>query len=181
MELVKPAATLLIMSAIAVFLIGVVYDITREPVRIQQYIRRNAMIADLLPGTERSETEYIHDNPNVSQLVSGYDAAGNHIGYAVVAQAPGYAGAVVIMTGFNNYGTLTGVRIMNHRETPGLGTAIEHMRFLEQFENRTDTMSVVRMATADDEIQALASATISTVAVVDGINAAMDFIRGYLN
>ena len=175
MPFVKPALTLFILVFMSTSIIGILYNITREPIAAQQAIRETYIINELLPGTYRIERKQIYGNPFVTEVVSGFTNDGELLGYGVVSAAPGYTEAVEIMTGFDINGMITGVRVLRQRETPGLGTAILNPSFLEQFIGRTETMAVVRMATEDNEIQALSSATISTNAVVTAINAALDF------
>ena len=181
MPSVRPALVLVAIITVSVMILSFLYNITREPVRQSQIARETAAMNTLVPGTVSVNEEYINDGSAVSKIKTGYDANGTVVGYTVTASAAGYAGPVVLMAGFDAAGTLTGVQIINQRETPGLGTAILNDDFLSQFAGRTETMTVVRMPSADNEIAALASATISTSAVVNGINAAMEFIAEYIN
>ena len=181
MAFIKPPLILFTVISVSALLLGILYDITREPVMRQQILRETEIIADLLPGMAGTSETDIFGNPHVVKIVTGYDAEGMVLGYAVTASAPGYSGPVEIMAGFDVNGRLTGVRILSERETPGLGTAIQNPSFLGQFEGRSETMVVTRLPSGDNEIAALASATISTAAVVNGINAAIEYIRGMIN
>ncbi|MDC5839428.1 electron transport complex subunit RsxG [Vibrio europaeus] len=50
---------------------------------------------------------------------------GMQSGLAMETIAPdGYNGEIRLLVGFNNYGRITGVRVLEHRETPGLGDKI---------------------------------------------------------
>jgi len=181
MSTLKPTLCLLAVTTVSALLLGILYNITREPVERQTILRQAEIIAGLLPGTSHTYEESIYEkqdmHPNVHGIVRAYDANNQPLGYVITAQGPGYAGPVLVMAGFDIAGVLTGVSILHHRETPGLGTAILNPVFLGQFEGRTETMTVARIPSSDNEIAALASATISTVAVVEGVNAAMEFVR----
>ena len=181
MSSIKPALTLLAVTTVSALLLGILYNITREPIMQQQITRQREIIADLLPGTVQTHEEVIDNHPALIKFVAGYNLNGELIGYTVRASSPGCGGPVEIMAGFDMYGRLTGVRILHQRETPGLGTAIQNPSFLNQFAGRTETMTVTRIPTTNNEIAALASATISTEAVVNGVNAAIEYIRGRLN
>ncbi|MCL1998457.1 MAG: FMN-binding protein [Turicibacter sp.] len=180
MHMVKPGLTLLLLIAVTTLLLGFVYDITREPIRIQQELRQQAIIAELIHGTYEFDEIFFENVPNVTSGIVGYNAAGDRLGFALAATAPGYAAAVDIMVGFNLDGVITGVSIVNHRETPGLGTAIATPAFLNQFAGRTEAMTVTRMPSGPNEIAALTSATISTDAVINGINAALAYITTFI-
>ncbi|MCL2015969.1 MAG: RnfABCDGE type electron transport complex subunit G [Defluviitaleaceae bacterium] len=176
MENVKPIVIFILITAVCAGLVGLFYEVTREPVRIQQEIRQTEMIAAVLPGVENTEIAEVEGVDFVTQLVRGYDVQNQLIGYAITSFAPGYSGPVIIMTGFQEDGTIIAVRVLTQTETPGLGTAIAGLPFLAQFEGRTQTMSVSRMPSLSDEIQALTSATISTAAIVNAINSAIGFM-----
>jgi len=175
MENIKPVAVFILITAVCAGLVGLLYDITREPVREQQLIRQTEMIAAVLPGVAETEITEVEGVDFITQLVRGYDGQNQLIGYAITSFAPGYSGPVIIMTGFQPDGTIIAVRVLTQTETPGLGTGIANLPFLEQFEGRIETMSVSRMPSLPDEIQALTSATISTTAIVNAINAAIGF------
>ena len=138
------------------------------------------MVAELLPGTARTTEEYIEGSgtgpSDIYKITIGYDSDNTLLGYVITASSPGYAGPVEIMAAFSPYGVLTGVQVLSQRETPGLGTAILNEDFLAQFSGRTEAMTVSRLPSGENEIAALASATISTSAVVNGINAALDYM-----
>ena len=171
----KPALMLFALVAVSVVFLSLLYDITREPIRQQHIQREMAMISAILPDVVSTREEYIYNGP-VSKIVTGLSAQNDIIGFVITASAPGYAGPVEIMAGFDPEGILTNVMIFSQRETPGLGTAILNPAFLGQFEGRAEVMSVVRMPRGDNEIAALASATISTEAVVNGVNAAIEYV-----
>jgi Na+-translocating ferredoxin:NAD+ oxidoreductase subunit G len=58
--------------------------------------------------------------------------------FAVTARG-GYAGPIRVLVGIDVSGTITGVRILEHRETPGLGDGIEESRsdWVHQFDRRS--------------------------------------------
>lgn len=58
----------------------------------------------------------------------------------VPAVAPdGYSGAIELLVGVNRDGSVAGVRVLRHRETPGLGDAIDHRKssWVEDFRGRS--------------------------------------------
>jgi electron transport complex protein RnfG len=86
-----------------------------------------------------------HDNDIYEDVITVHDRAllgskegvnvyrariGGHPVAAVIASAApdGYNGTIKLLVGIHYDGTLAGVRVINHRETPGLGDAIEAER-----------------------------------------------------
>ena len=55
------------------------------------------------------------------------------MGYVFETEASGYGGKVKVMTGIDAEGAITGVVILSHDETPGLGANAEKPDFLNQF------------------------------------------------
>ena len=54
---------------------------------------------------------------------------GKPVAVAILSVAPdGYTGPIRLLVGIREDGTLTGVRVLSHKETPGLGDAIDERR-----------------------------------------------------
>ena len=182
MAAVKSSLALLIISALSALFLSGVHTITRAPIEQQRLMYENAAIAEILPGV--TETRQMEAGAGiVTGAVSGYNAGGVLIGYVVSASARGYSGPVGIIAGFDTRGTLTGVRVVMQSETPGLGSLIQEPVFLSQFEGLSGPFQVTRArgGSRPDEIETLASATISTNAVVIGVNAAIEYINEHIS
>jgi electron transport complex protein RnfG len=104
---------------------------------------------------------------------------GKVMGVAFTSAGEGYGGHITIMMGVDLTGKLTGIEILEHLETPGLGANIESAElFRDQFKGKyregspTGKLKVVKGEEADDnwEIEALTGATVSPTGVVQAIN-----------
>jgi electron transport complex protein RnfG len=130
------------------------------------------------------------DSPRFEQVDTGEDAAGEAptiyraeteagtlLGYAVRVTTTGYGGEIRLLVGLGpDLSEIAGMEVVQQIETPGLGARITEEDFRAQFEglDPTETVSYVKNAAPDpeeNEIQAISGATISTEAVVKGINA----------
>ena len=82
----------------------------------------------------------------------------------------------------NDDGTLNGYSITSISETPGLGVLVQEEPFYSQFEGKAEeTYTVVKTApAAENEIQAVTGATISSRAVTNGVNACLLYFRSAL-
>jgi len=96
------------------------------------------------------------------------------IGFEV--EMKGYSKGLVLIVGINKDGTLLGYEVAESSETPGLGTQVADADYKSQFAGKTaETLVVVKgKASADNEIVAISGATISSKAVVEGVNLAID-------
>ena len=111
-------------------------------------------------------------------LETGYagEAAGETVGYVFETTARGYGGAVRVMTGIDRTGTVTGVVLLEHGETPGLGANAERASFREQFEQAApaEGLTVVRyQAPGPGQVEALTGATVTSRAVTAAVNEAI--------
>ena len=86
-------------------------------------------------------------------------------GEAVKAAPRGYSGPIEMLVGVGKDGKVTGLKILNHRETPGLGANITKPGFLKQFIGK----SVKDPIEPKKDIDAITGATISSKAVCEGV------------
>lgn len=108
----------------------------------------------------------------VYEGLNGSDIAG----YTIKVLPSGYAGAIEVMVGIKNDGTISGVNIGNMTETPGLGAKAKEEAFYGQYLGKPATqLSVIKSGSAGEtEIQAISGATITSDAVTSGVNAAVE-------
>jgi len=152
--------------------------------KIQQHRLRElkAAIADVLPEHDHYDEIMLPD----MTLYVGKNASDEQLGIAFQAIGSGFQGTISIMVGVvPNFSKLTGIKILEQVETPGLGTKIvsdptnkmNPYWFSEQFTGvqTYPEITVVknREPSTDMEIQAITGATISTKAVVKIINDAV--------
>lgn len=111
---------------------------------------------------------------------AGVDGSGNSVGYVFETEGKGYGCTVKVMTGINAEGNITGVVILSHGETPGLGANAEKESFRDQYKeqpaaNLAGGIKVVKFqAPKEGEIQAMTGATITSTAVTNAVNAAIE-------
>ena len=96
------------------------------------------------------------------------------VGYVFTTQSKGYGGAVEIMTGIDLNGRVTGIQTLTLNETAGLGMNAKNDAFRDQFKGKSGRISVAKNSPGEDEIQALTGATITSKAVTDAVNLALE-------
>lgn len=80
-----------------------------------------------------------------------------------------------MMVGIDTELNVTGVKIINMSETPGLGAKASEDSWLSQFKGKNDIISVVKTGNAkDNEINAISGATITSKAVTQGVNDSLE-------
>ena len=107
--------------------------------------------------------------------VNGYLATenGTAVGCVIISSAKGYGGAVEVMVGFDMSKTITGVSVLSHSETPGLGANAAKDAFLDQYVSSADAGSLA-VVKDGGTIDAVTAATVSSRAVTNAINAAAE-------
>lgn len=143
-----------------------------------------SVIPDLVPGASIDQTEEVtvtDSNGKASVVYKAKQENGIHIGWVVPASGQGFADTIEIIVGINQTcDTITGLYVLNQKETPGLGDYITGVDFRSRFNSKTLTspLKVARQETRErDEIQALTGATISSESVCDIVNKAMNNLR----
>jgi electron transport complex protein RnfG len=101
----------------------------------------------------------------------------------VVSARDGYAGAIRFLVGISMDGTVTGVRVLEHRETPGMGDKIETIKsdWVLQFDGHSlQDPEPVRWAIKDDggEFDQLTGASVTPRAVIKAIKQTLQYFDG---
>lgn len=187
----KNAIVLLLITVIAGAAVGAVYEITREPRAAQEEKTKNEAYRAVISDADTFEDiEYdadalaqyvvscgISDGTfSVDGVAGAYDGSGSIIGYAVtVTDGEGYGGDIQITVGILNDGTVNGVSILSISETAGLGMKAKDDSFLSQFAGKLVSAFTYTKdgASADNEIDAISGATITTNAMTNGVNIAI--------
>jgi electron transport complex protein RnfG len=186
----KLLATLAIGGAAAGLLVVAVYKATLPTVEKYAAAKEAGAVREVLKAPARWDTLYLQkgvltrsptagdDRKGLPKAYLGFDAAGNRLGAAVTAQEPGFQEEVLLMIGFEpSNGTLIGFKVLDEKETPGLGDKIERdTSFGSQFVGRVAPLKGVRARNATDQsqVQTITGATISSRAVIRIINHAVE-------
>jgi len=190
----KLNATLVLtgVAALAAALISASHTLSRDRIVENQRARLLMRLDEVLEGVSYDneiETE-LHEVVNRDLLGSDEPIAVYiaRSGSAVTAfvfssVAPnGYNGAIDLLIGINRLGTITGVRVTRHRETPGLGDAIEIARssWIEQFTGLSlgnPQLADWRLSRDGGVIDALTGATVTPRAVTDAVKNTLLYFR----
>ena len=181
-------ATLAVAGALAGLLI-VLVNLHTKPI-IDEYRAEQLRLAvyEVLPGTANYRTLYRVDDALLAEVPDGakasdfrqayvgYDENGDLVGVAVSRGESGFADVVLVIFGFEpGTGILLGKKVLESKETPGLGDKIfKDQEFVRQFFDRPQTpLKAIKAGTGKGlpgEIDAITGATISSKVVVSIIN-----------
>ena len=168
--ILRLTVTLLLICAAVAAVLAVVNSITKGPIaEIQAEKTRNA-ISVVLPGAGDVEEMVLSGDTGIVSAVYAAEA-----GYAVEVTPGGFDGEITMMVGVAD-GKVTGISVISHTETPGLGAVAaannaKGEAFRGQFVGQTGVLSV------GDQIDGMSGATITSKAVTAGVNAALEFVE----
>ncbi len=169
-QILIPTLVLFLVALIATLLLALVNNVTAEKIAEQQKISEEAARKTVFADAAEFEAE---SRDGIDFYVAK-DANGEAIGFVFLTSNKGYGGAVTATVGVDMEGNVTGVVPGDlSNETPGLGQNASKPKFLEQFVGKSGTIKVNKNTPADDEIQALTSATITSTAVANDVNDAL--------
>jgi len=177
-EFVIPTLTLFIICLVATALLGITNDVTAPKIEVLKKQKTAESRLEVFPDAVKFGEE---ENEN-DKVVPALDENGQTIGYVVETSAKGYGGAVEVITGVTLEGEVTGIRILSHSETPGLGAkAKTDDEWRNQFVGLIKGITVSKDEPGENSIDAITSATITSRAVVEAVNEAIELAGGESN
>ena len=188
-EIVKPAVVLFLVCAIITGALAFVNGITKPIIDEGQEAALRESLSVVLPGagqfSEAMDRDSLTDQgyqpgERIKNLYTSTNG-GEIVGCVVEVASKGYGGNIVMLVGIDKSLSITGVAILSHNETPGLVPS--RRRNMERYLGRIpeNLYRVVKTKPArDGDIEALASATITSRAIANGISEAADLVRDYI-
>ena len=120
----------------------------------------------------------------INEAFVARDDAGNVVGYAMsISTADGYQGKPVTLSlGLDPEGKVLGIAFTELDQTPGLGTLADEPAFKGQFIGKQVNQFVHNKggAAGDNTIDAISGASTTSGAVVNAVNAGLDFFHSVL-
>lgn len=188
-ELLKLVVALTIISSIAAATLAMVYDTTKGPIAEQKRLKMIRSLKGVLPAfdneIDKDASEIIlgKDNRENDRKVTFYNArsGGNLVGVAFKVIAPdGYKGDIEIMMAVDPDKKITGIEILGHKETPGLGDKIAEKWWKDEFKGKSLEASKIAVKKDGGEIDQFTGATISPRAVADTVKKGLElYEKGY--
>jgi electron transport complex protein RnfG len=126
--------------------------------------------------------EGVEYSPMIREAYAAY-SQDRFVGYVFSAYPSGYGGEIAVTVGVGSDGSISGVRIGANEETPGLGSKTAEDFFTDQYTGKDidDSIKVVKVPPrAEDEIQAVSGATISSRAVTSAVTASAEMAKELL-
>jgi electron transport complex protein RnfG len=174
-DMFKSAGILFAITLVAGFFLGFTYDLTKEPIRLQQekaiqeacqtvFAQAESFTPETFTPSSELEASMKKNMATVGTVYEAKDAGGQVLGHVLEMTAKGgYGGDIVLYMGVTGDGLLNGISLLTITETPGLGMRAEEV-LVPQFANRNEEVFTA------DTIDAISGATITTEAITNAVN-----------
>lgn len=192
-SMLKDAGILFLITLVAGLVLGGVYQITKDPIAKQEEMAKTLAMQEVFPdaasfsdpgGFSEEAAQAVLDaagytGASINGCSMACDADGNGLGYVItVTTHEGYAGDIQFTLGIQNDGTLNGMSILSISETPGLGMNAESVLKPQFAGKNVEHFEVTKTgAKADNQIDAISSATFTSNAITDGVNAGLYYFQ----
>lgn len=176
-EYLQLGGTLFAITAVVALLLGFFNNLTAPIIAETAAENKRLSMIEVMPAAEtfRPIEAELPEDSVITEVQGGFDASGNLVGYCMSLSPKGYGGVVSLMVGLDTTPAVTGVNILTHAETPGLGAEADNASWLSQFVGKSGHLSVTKNATQSNQIQAVTSATITSTAITNAVNEAISF------
>lgn len=184
--MLKETGILFAITLIAGLMLGFVYELTKEPIRLQQEKAVQEACAAVFADaehffgleytiSEEMASEISQTGVEIGTAYAAESADGALLGYVLqVTTHEGYGGDIVLYMGVTMDGTLNDISLLEISETPGLGMQAEKVLSPQFHQVKAEKFTFTKTgSSSDSEIDAISGATITTRAVVNAVNAGL--------
>lgn len=164
---------LLLISSLIAAIIAFVYSVTLEQYKQNIEKQKREAMQAIFNSQTLTYTEATVDDATVYTVTDN----GETLGYCVQIASAGFGGDVSLMIGYNADASIRGVQVVSHSETPGLGAKVEEDAHLSQYNGKSGELI---LNGKENGVDAVSGATISSRAVINGVNEATAIIKDYI-
>ncbi|MFH1000764.1 MAG: RnfABCDGE type electron transport complex subunit G [Bacteroidota bacterium] len=167
---------LFVVTSLAGLALGSVYNLTKEPIEIAKQKKLNDAIKAVLPEFDQIQEKTVQEADG-TEILQFYIAKKDSvvIGTAVNTYTmKGFSGLIKLMVGFLPDGSIHNISVLEHKETPGLGTKMAEPKFKDQFIGVHPAEFNLKVKKDKGDVDAITAATISSRAFGDAAQRAYD-------
>ena len=182
--------TLTFGGALAGILLVVAFGLTLPAIEANKARALDVAVKEVLKSPEHYDTLYVvngaltkqlppgADAKKLEQVYLGYTPDHQRVGFAIMAANPGFQDVITLIFGYDARSRkLIGMKVLESKETPGLGDKIETDRtFIGQFDGVQAPLTGVKKGkrSGGRDVEMITGATISSRAVIRIINKALE-------
>jgi len=185
---IRGGVTLAAIAAVCTALVAITFELTDDRIEANAQAWLEQSLLPVLAGVsfdsgigeDRLSVPAPHDLPGNDDAViyRVYSGEAPAAALFVITARDGYSGPIRLLVGIDANGAVTGLRVLEHRETPGLGDGIELPEWTQQFVGRSlgNPVSNGWKITGDGgEFDQLTGASVTPRAVVKAVRETLDY------
>lgn len=166
-KIIKPIVVLVIICIVITGALAATNSVTDPIIDEATRVAQQKARTELLPEAEDFEPVTGVEVENVSDIY----ASTNDVGVIITSSAKGYGGDVVVMTAFNPDGTIKQIKVTEQAETKGIGSkVVATPSYWENYMGLDASDALV----LNEDVDAVTSATISSTALINAVNSAIE-------
>jgi electron transport complex protein RnfG len=173
--------SLSLISLVAAACLGFVYEFTKEPIELSNLKKKVEAIKQVVPEFDNNPYSEMFRLPTgEGDSLDVFPAKKDDVlvGYAVTTYTKkGFSGNITLMAGFKPDGTIVNITVLEHKETPGLGTKMAEPKFKDQFMDKNPAEFSLRVKKDGGPVDAITAATISSRAFCDALQRASNTLQ----
>jgi electron transport complex protein RnfG len=181
-NILRVALALTVVCVVAACALSVVHVVTKEKIAEEARKELKEALGVVFPKAETftpldlAAFGTLPESKDI-QFLEAYEAqsGGERQGLVFKVASTGYGGPIVLLVGVDTKeGKITGLKVLEHQETPGLGSNVAEAGFLSQFLGK----SLESPFRVGEDVQAVSGATISSRAVARACAKVAEIVRG---
>jgi electron transport complex protein RnfG len=182
-----PSRMIIVLTSIGLISGGLLVSVnflTRERIALNRSQEIEEAITQVVPGTATSQKLYEEKDFTIYE---GKNEAGDNVGFAIQTIAAGFQDKILLIFGVNiSLTKISSLRILDQKETPGLGARITNYDIFLKFWDNKDCTSSLQLRKppvtssallSPSEVNTITGATVSSEAVLKGVNVALEKVR----
>jgi electron transport complex protein RnfG len=172
--------TLSIVTAVAALSLGFVYEKTKEPIA-QAKLEKQKRAIKAVTGDYTNDPLADAYVPEVMPQLTFYPVKNDGVVTSVAIKTfcnNGYSGRIELIVGVDTVGQIINVSVLDHKETPGLGSKISDPEFIGQFIGQTSSSMKYQVDKDGGDVDAISGATISSRSFTSAVIKALEAREG---
>lgn len=177
-DILMVSLKLFIITAISALCLAVINKVTAPVIEKNNKAIEIASQQEVLPAAKEFVSSEKPESKRTGITINSFNTGmndGKVCGYvATVTSNAGYGGDIKVMVGIDKDLKVTKAKILQSAETAGLGQNASKPKFIDQYMGAAAALTVVKGEAGSGEISAISSATITSNAVTECVNAALE-------
>jgi electron transport complex protein RnfG len=174
--LLNMVLSLVVISMVMSATLAFVYEKTKGPIETASKQKEINALKQVMPEFDNDPASAKTEKNGV--VIYRLTNKNKPVGYAVKTYTDkGFAGHAEMMAGFLPDGSIYNIIVLQHRETPGLGTKMAEPKFSKQFIGKNPALYKLRVKKDGGQVDAITAATVSSRAYCDALQRAFDNIK----